>query len=59
VAVSCRRSNNTQHSLLNSLGAKKVPCGGSGYKLAMLIKGEVDAVIFIESPLSTWDSCAG
>jgi fructose-1,6-bisphosphatase/inositol monophosphatase family enzyme len=25
----------------------------------MMIRGEIDAVFFINCPLSTWDSCAG
>lgn len=25
----------------------------------MVIRGEVDVTMFIESPTSTWDSCAG
>ena len=37
----------------------EVYCGGSGNKIAKVVKGETKAAMFIESPTSTWDSCAG
>lgn len=44
---------------MKELNLDKVICGGSGNKLRKLIVQEVDFVMFLESPTSTWDSCAG
>lgn len=45
--------------MLEQLGATVLHTGGSGNKLSMLIRGEVDAILFIGCPLSSWDCCAG
>lgn len=58
-AVSSRRTNEKSDKILKELNLKKVVCGGSGNKLRQLIVQDVDFVMFLESPTSTWDSCAG
>ena len=59
VAVSNRRGGKKQKKLIQSLELKEVYCGGSGNKIAKVVRGETNCAMFIESPTSTWDSCAG
>lgn len=59
IAISSRRKNQLQEDLIQELNFNSVYCGGSGNKIAKLLRGEVDVVMFLESPTSTWDSCAG
>jgi 3'-phosphoadenosine 5'-phosphosulfate (PAPS) 3'-phosphatase len=59
VAISCRRGSKKQEDVIEALGWSGVPCGGSGNKIAMVVRGEVQAMMLIGMPTSTWDSCAG
>lgn len=59
IAISSRRKNQLQENLIQELNFNSVYCGGSGNKIAKLLRGEVDVVMFLDCPTSTWDSCAG
>jgi hypothetical protein len=38
---------------------EKMPIGGAGHKVIMMIKKKVGSLMFVDSKTSKWDSCAG
>lgn len=41
------------------MNLERVPTGGAGNKIVMMIKKQVGNMMFVDSKTSKWDSCAG
>jgi 3'-phosphoadenosine 5'-phosphosulfate (PAPS) 3'-phosphatase len=44
---------------MEKMNLERVPAGGAGNKIIMLIRKKVGSMMFVDSKTSKWDSCAG